>query len=391
MKYGSLEIKFKEKFKNDREVNIYAAPGRIELGGNHTDHQGGPVLVAAINLESRVAVARNGENTIRAFCEGHGEFEISLSELEVKEGEKNSTPAIIRGIAKALSLRGASLCGVDMYVESEVLPGSGLSSSAAFEVVIGKALSDIFGVSLSPEELAEVGQFAEREFFGKPCGLMDQMASSVGGITAIDFSQSPAKVEKIECDISEYGYDIVIVNAGADHADLTEEYADIPREMCAVAEFFGKRLLCEVLEEDFYNDIASVRKALGDRAVLRAIHYFNDSRRAREEAVCLKNHDFEGFLKHIKESGDSSYKYLQNIYPAGEKKNQAMAFALAICERLLGESGAVRIQGGGFGGTLEAFVPNHITKKFTREIERILGKNMCMLLSVSNSGGVKIK
>ncbi len=391
MKYKMLEAAFEQKFGSGKNVHMYSAPGRIEIGGNHTDHQGGVVLAAAINLESRAAVAKNGLDVIRAFCDKHGEFEISLSELEVFEEEKNTTAALIRGVAKGLSLRGVDLFGVDMYIESEVLPGSGLSSSAAFEVLVAKALSDICGGNLSAEAMAEIGQFAEREFFGKPCGLMDQMASSVGGITAIDFSENPAKIKKIECDISEYGYDIVIIDAGADHADLTEEYADIPREMCAVANFFGKKILGEVDEETFYGDISSARAALGDRAILRAIHFFSDSRRAKEEAGCLKNRDFEGFLRRIRESGDSSFKYLQNIYPAGAKKNQAMAFALAICERLLGGRGAVRIQGGGFGGTLEAFVPNDMTEDFISGIEKTLGNNMSKLLSIRLEGGLKIK
>ncbi|MBQ5777529.1 MAG: galactokinase [Oscillospiraceae bacterium] len=391
MKYKELISSFKERFGPSREVNIYSAPGRIEIGGNHTDHQGGAVLAAAINLESSAAVASNGLDVIRAFCEGHGEFEIKLSELSPRESEKNSTPALIRGVAAGLESRGVKLFGVDIYTKSQVLPGSGLSSSAAFEVLLGRALSDMCGAELSAEAVAEVGQYAEREFFGKPCGLMDQMASSVGGVVAIDFSKSPVGIEKIECDISEFGYDIVIIDAGADHADLTEEYAAIPREMSAVAEVFGKNLLSEVSENEFYENIGKVREMCGDRATLRAAHFFADDARARNEAKCLKNGDFDGFLKLVDESGTSSFKYLQNIYPSGYRENQAMAAAELVCRRNLGGRGAVRIQGGGFGGTLEAFVPKDITSEFINNVAKVLGENSCKLLSIRPCGGIKVK
>lgn len=382
---------FENKYGKKEGTRVYSAPGRVELGGNHTDHQGGCVLAAAINLTSIAAVCENGENIIRVTSDGYGEVSVSLSELCVIEEEKNSTVALVRGVAKGLSDRGVILSGVDMYVASDVLRGSGLSSSASFEVLVATALSDMFGGGLSAPELAEVGQFAEREFFGKPCGLMDQTACSVGGIVAIDFKSSPAKIKKVECNLDSYGYDLVIIDAGADHADLTQEYADITIEMGKVSEFFGKRLLSEVSEEEFYDKIKDIRKLLGDRAVLRAIHYFGDCRRAVLEAECLERGDFDGFLKLINESGNSSFKYLQNIYVSGAKRDQAMAFALALCEKFLEGRGAARIQGGGFGGTLEAFVPKDITEKFVAELEKALGENMCRILSFSNVGGARIK
>ena len=377
-------------FGEKSDIKVYSAPGRVELGGNHTDHQGGCVLAASVSLDMRAVVAENGSNIIRVKSEGYPQIEIDITDLSPREREKNTTASLVRGVAEGIIKRGKVVSGVDMYVVSDVLRGSGLSSSAAFEVLIGTALSDMFGAGLSAVEIAEIGQYAETVHFGKPSGLMDQMASSVGGIVAIDFSESPAKIKKIEVDIKSFGYDLVIIDAGADHANLTEEYASIPREMKSVAAFFGKKILSEVSEREFYEKIADVRKAVGDRAVLRAVHYFRDSRRAVKEAELLRRGDFEGFLSLISESGDSSFKYLQNIYVAGAVENQAMAYALAVCEELLSGRGAVRIQGGGFGGTLEAFVPCEMTESFVHGIDKRIGKNMCKVLTIRKDGGVRL-
>jgi len=345
--YAALERAFEEKFGKRDGVRVYSAPGRVEIGGNHTDHQGGRVLAAAINLETVVVAAKNADGVIRAECEGYGGFEIALTSLSPSEEEKNTTAALIRGVAKGLSARGVGLSGADMYISSEVLSGSGLSSSAAFEVAVATALSDLAGKTLSPNEIAEVSAFAEREFFGKPCGLMDQTASAFGGIVAIDFFSSPAKVEKLEFDLNAAGYDLVIVDVRADHADLTEEYAAIPREMGEVAAYFGKKRLSEVSKEEFYEKLAEVRKTVSDRAICRAIHYLDDSDRAGDEAECFRKGDFDGFLALVRESGDSSFKYLQNIYATGDVRNQAMAIGLALAERHLGGRGAARVHGGG--------------------------------------------
>ena len=377
-------------FGEKSNIRVYSAPGRVELGGNHTDHQGGCVLAASVSLDMRAAVAENGSNIIRVKSEGYPQIEIDITDLSPREREKNTTASLVRGVAEGIVKRGKVISGVDMYVVSDVLRGSGLSSSAAFEVLIGTALSDMFGAGLSAVEIAEIGQYAETVHFGKPSGLMDQMASSVGGIVAIDFTESPAKIEKIEVDIKSFGYDLVIIDAGADHANLTEEYASIPREMKSVAAFFEKKILSEVSEREFYEKIADVRKEVGDRAVMRAVHYFRDSRRAVKEAELLRRGDFEGFLSLISESGDSSFKYLQNIYVAGAVENQAMAYALAVCEELLSGRGAVRIQGGGFGGTLEAFVPCEMTESFVRGIDNMIGENMCKVLTVRKDGGVRL-
>ena len=387
MNYNELKLKFKDKFGDKGDIRIYSAPGRVELSGNHTDHQGGVCLAAAINLETAIAAARNGEDTICAFCEGFGEYEISITELSAREAERNSTPALIRGIATALSLKGAKLSGVDMYISSEVLIGSGLSSSAAFEVAVATALSDFWGASLSPIEIAEISGFAERKFFGKPCGLMDQVASSFGGVVEIDFESEPARVRKIDFDLEKTGYDLVIIDVGADHSDLTGEYAAIPAEMGQVASFFGKVRLCEVDEAAFYKNIRKLRCLYSDRAVLRAHHYFSETKRAKKQAEYLQKNDFKNFLELVRESGASSFKYLQNIYPSGEIKRQDMALGLALSERLIRDRGAVRIQGGGFGGTLEAFVERSFCDEFIKEIEKIFGSGSCKVLSFRAFGG----
>ncbi len=381
---------FKSLFGEKSDIRVYSAPGRVELGGNHTDHQGGCVLAASVSLDMRAAVAKNGSDILRVKSEGYPRIEIDINDLSPRENEKNTTASLIRGVAEGIVKRGKVISGVDMYVVSDVLRGSGLSSSAAFEVLIGTALSDMFGAGLSAVEIAEIGQYAETVHFGKPSGLMDQVASSVGGIVAIDFAERPARIEKIEVDIKSFGYDLVIIDAGADHANLTEEYASIPREMKAVAAFFGKKILSEVSENEFYEKIADVRKEVGDRAILRAVHYFRDSRRAVKEAELLRKGDFEGFLSLISQSGDSSFKYLQNIYVAGAVENQAMAYAIAVCEELLAGRGAVRIQGGGFGGTLEAFVPCDMTESFVAGIDKMIGKDMCKVLTIRKDGGVRL-
>ncbi len=382
---------FEETFGKGRDVSVYSAPGRVEIGGNHTDHQRGCVLAAAVNLDMRAAVAKNGEDILRVKSEGYPQIEISLSDLAPKEEEKNSTAALVRGVARGLCDRGGKLSGADMYIVSDVLRGSGLSSSAAFEVLVGTALNDMFGVGVSAVEIAKIGQFAETVFFGKPCGLMDQMASSVGGIVAIDFENDDPKIERIECNLEKYGYDLAIIDAGADHADLTEEYASIPRDMKNIAEYFGCDVLRKVKRDAFFDALCDLRKKVGDRAVLRAMHFFNDSDRAVREAECLKRGDFDEFLREVSASGRSSFMYLQNIYVAGAIENQAMAYAISVCEELLSGCGACRIQGGGFGGTIEAFVPKHMTESFKCKIERFIGKNMCHILSIRSEGGVKLR
>ncbi len=381
---------FEETFGARDGIQLYSAPGRVELGGNHTDHQHGNVLAASINLDMRAACAVNGTNTLCVKSDGYPKIEIDLGDLSARECDKNTTTSLVRGIADAFFRRGRDISGADMYIVSDVLKGSGLSSSAAFEVLTATALSGLFDAGFDAVEIAKIGQYAETVHFGKPSGLMDQMACSVGGIVAIDFKNEMPKVQKIECNLESYGYDLAIIDAGADHADLTEEYASIPADMHAVASCFGKKFLADVDETEFFERLSAVRKITGDRAVLRAIHFVEDNRRAVCEAECLKRGDFDGFLKLVSESGRSSFMYLQNVYASGETKNQAMAYALAACEHLLEGRGAVRIQGGGFGGTVEAFVPKDMRGYFEDGIDKMIGKGMCRMLAIRPDGGKRI-
>ena len=362
----------------------FSAPGRTEICGNHTDHQHGCVLAAAIDLYTTAEVRLNGRNVIHIDSEGYAPFEIALDELDPREDEKNTTAALVRGVAAAFAARGCELHGFDAKIRSSVLPGSGLSSSAAFEVLMGRILNGLFSDGrISDIEIAQIGQYAECEYFGKPCGLMDQMASSVGGLIYIDF-KDPALpvVEKIDYDFEKSGYTLCIVDSGADHAALTDEYAAIPSELEKVCAVFGKRFLRDVDEGEFYSRLADVRRAAGDRATLRAIHVYDENRRVQAQIQTLKHGDFDGFLKLINESGLSSWLYLQNVIPTGNTVHQDMAFTLALCRRLLGGRGAVRIHGGGFAGTVLAFVPNAQIEEFTAGVEAALGSGSVHALKI---------
>ena len=390
--YEHLKQAFQDTFSRPYE-HIFSAPGRTELGGNHTDHQHGRVLAAAVDLRTDAAVALNGENCIRVLSEGYPLCEVSLDDLFVDTAEFGTTKALIRGVAAAFQERGCILRGFDAYCVSNVLPGSGLSSSAAFEVLIGTIINHLFFKNtLSAVEVAQIGQYAENVYFGKPCGLMDQTASSVGAIIGIDFLD-PAKpvVERIEFDFASCGYALCIIDSGADHAALTHEYAAIPDEMKAVAAFFGKEVLREVDENEFYARIKEVRAAAGDRAVLRAMHFFDDNRRVQEQVAALKSGDFERFLAMSNESGRSSWLYLQNVVPTGATAHQDMALALALTQKLLGGKGAVRVHGGGFAGTLQAFVPKDMLVSFKTAIEATLGEGACHVLSIDPNGGVMVE
>ena len=366
------------------KVYHFSAPGRTEIGGNHTDHQHGCVIAAAVDMETTAEVTLNGTNTIRVDSEGYKPVEIDLSDLKIREEEKNTTAALIRGVAAAFAQRGYKLAGFDAKVRSTVLPGSGLSSSAAFEVLIGRILNGLFADNaVSAIEIAQIGQYAENVYYGKPSGLMDQMASSVGGLVFIDFAdpQNPV-VEKVDYDFAHSGYTLCTIDSGADHADLTDEYAAMPIEMKKVAKFFGKEVLREVDEQEFYEKIADVRKETGDRAVLRAIHFFNENRRVQMQVRALKNDNFDAFLHYVNESGMASWMLLQNVTPAGYVEKQDMAFTIALCQQLLGGEGAVRVHGGGFAGTALAFVPNDGFGDFKTAVEARLGDGCCHRIKI---------
>ena len=376
-----------------KEIYRFSAPGRTEISGNHTDHQHGCVLAAAVNLETVAEVEMNGADLIRVQSEGYPLVEVDLNDFTVHEEDKNTTAALIRGVAAAFAQRGAKLKGFDAQVRSTVLPGSGLSSSAAFEVLIGTICNELFfDRKLSPVEIAQVGQYAENVYFGKPCGLMDQTASSVGGMVFIDFADPAVPVvEKIDFDFEKAGHALCIIDSGADHADLTEEYAAIPGELKQVSAFFGKEVLRNIPEADFFAALPELRHRVPDRAILRAIHFYQENKRVQRQAQALREGNIETFLRLVTESGRSSWMYLQNITPAGAIEHQDVAVALALCDTLLQGKGAFRVHGGGFAGTVQAFVPLEMLDSFKEGMERVLGEGKCHVLSIRSEGGIREK
>ena len=371
---------------------VFSAPGRTEICGNHTDHQHGCVLAAAVDLETVATVQVNESNLIEIQSEGYPLVTVDLNDLTVQEEEKNSTAALIRGVASAFAQRGAKLSGFRAEVRSTVLPGSGLSSSAAFEVLIGTILNELFfEKKLTAIEIAQIGQYAENVYFGKPCGLMDQMASSVGGMVYIDFEdpENP-KVQKIDVDLATFGYGLCIIDTGADHADLTDEYAAIPGELAELCQCFGKKYLREILKAAFVQKISEIRGKVTDRAILRAFHIYRENDRVRQLVEALRWDDIEAFLDLIKESGRSSWMYLQNITPAGAVQHQEVAVALALCETYLKGQGAFPVHGGGFAGTVQAFVPLDMLDSFKASIEEVLGENSCHVLNIRQQGGIRV-
>ena len=371
----------------------FSAPGRTEIGGNHTDHQRGRVLAAAVNLDTRAAVRVNGSNTIRILSKGYPMSVVDLMELTPREDEINSTPSLIRGVAARFAQMGCQVKGFDAYCESTVLPGSGLSSSAAYEVLIGTIINGLFfDGKVSQPEIAMIGQYAENVFFGKPCGLMDQMASAVGNLVAIDFfdKENPI-IEPVDFDFASCGHALCIIDSQASHADLTDEYAAIPGELKAVCAHFGKDVLTQIDEEDFYAQLPALRKKCGDRAVMRAIHFYQENARVPQQVAALKEGNFDKFLSLVKQSGYSAYMYLQNVIPAGYKEHQDVGVSLALCEHYLNGRGAYRVHGGGFAGTVQAFVPFDILDEFKSGIDAVLGKGACHVLSIRPQGGVEME
>ena len=372
----------------DTDVALFSGPGRTEIGGNHTDHQHGHVLCGSVDLDMLACAAPNGLDVIRICSEGYPLVNVSLSQLFPREEERNTSAALVRGVAAKMVEMGYTLYGFDAYVTSEVISGSGLSSSAAYEVLVGNILNHYCGGALDEIQIAKVSQYAENIYFGKPCGLMDQMGASVGGAVAIDFDDPSApKVKKVDYDFSKCGHALCIVDTGSCHANLTDDYAEITREMGAVAAYFGKQFLHDIAEEDFFAAIPSLRVCCGDRAVLRAIHYYEDDRRAAAEADALAEGDFDRFLTLVNESGISSTANLQNIWSVNSPKQQAVTLALALGKRLLEGTGAIRVHGGGFAGTIQAFVPNEMLAAFKSGMETVLGPRKCHVLHIRPKGG----
>lgn len=391
-RFTRLLMNYSSQFGDTDSIRLFSAPGRVEVGGNHTDHQQGVVLAAAVDCDAVAAVAENGTNEIVVFSEGYGEIRVDISCLTPQESEYNTTASILRGTAARVAELGYPVRGFNAYITSEVLSGSGMSSSAAFEVLIGTVMNGMFCENkISPVEIAKNGKYVENVFFGKPSGLMDQMASAVGGFVSIDF-RDPEKpiIKKVDADLNKLGYQLYVIDSGASHADLTEYYASIPVEMGEVSKLFGEKVLREVDEDTFWERIADVRQFTGDRAVLRAIHFFRENQRAIDEAERLQAGDIEGFLKLANESGRSSYMHLQNVIVSGSTKDQAMAFAYAVAGKALNGRGAFRIQGGGFAGTLMAFVPNDDTERFLRVVETALGSGCCLPVQIRSKGCAQI-
>ena len=385
----ALDAGFAAQFGGN-PTHYFSAPGRTEIGGNHTDHQRGRVLAAAVNLDTRAAVRANGTGTIRILSKGFPMSTVSLENLTPNPDEYNTTPALIRGVAARFRELGCPVSGFDAYCESTVLPGSGLSSSAAYEVLIGTIINHMFfDGRVSQPEIARIGQYAENVFFGKPCGLMDQTASAVGNLVTIDFfDKDNPVIRPVRFDFSTCGHALCIIDTRASHADLTDEYAAITLELKAVCAHFGKEVLTQIAPADFYAAIPALREKCGDRAVLRAIHFYNENERVPRQVDALEKGDFDTFLALIKESGHSSWMYLQNVIPAGYKAHQDVALSLALCEHYLAGRGAYRVHGGGFAGTVQAFVPFDILESFRSGIDAVLGEGACHVLSIRPEGGV---
>lgn len=374
------------------EATLVTAAGRTEMAGNHTDHQHGRVLAASVSMDMIACAGRNGTSEIRILQEGYPQLVLDISDLEIREDEVGRFPALVRGVAKGITDRGYLLGGFNAVVDSQVLAGSGLSSSAAYEVLIGNILNALYcSGEVTPVALAQIGQFAENVYFGKPSGLMDQMACAIGGVISIDFND-PAHplVEQIDFEMKQSGHVLCIIDSGADHADLTDDYTAITHDMGAVAQYFGVEKLRDVEPARFWSELSGLREATNDRAVLRAIHFFEDDARVPELAQALTNGDFERFLGLVKDSGMSSARHLQNIYSDSTPQDQAVGVTIALAEHLLGSAGAVRVHGGGFAGTVQAYVPEDEAAEFKRGIEAVLGPDMCHILQVRPIGGAVV-
>ncbi|MGI6010284.1 MAG: galactokinase [Ruminococcus sp.] len=372
------------------DVAVYSAPGRSEVGGNHTDHQHGRVLAASVNLDAIAVAGYNEENCVKVVSEGHPMERVELGDLEKQQEEEGTSKGLIRGVLKGLKEKGYQIGGCNIYVTSDVLIGAGLSSSAAFETILGTVFSGMFnGMKVSSVEIAMIGQYAENVYFGKPCGLMDQMACSVGGLIYIDF-ENPSRPKVEQVDMGADPYSLCIVDTKGSHEDLTEDYAMIPMEMKNAAKAFGKEVLREVDEEEFKKRIPNLRLELGDRSVLRALHFFEENRRVLQQVEALKNGEFPRFLELVKASGDSSFKYLQNVYTNRDVQNQSMSIALAVSEDILKDKGVSRVHGGGFAGTIQAFVRDDFVAQYKEKMEYVFGEGTCRVLKIRRTGGIQM-
>lgn len=390
-RYSNAIQEYNMLFGTD-EVEIYSAPGRTEVCGNHTDHQNGMVLAASINLDAIAIVGKSNDNIIKIKSEGYPLIQFDFNNTDIIENEKGTTTALVKGVLNEMKNRGCQTGPFKAYITSDVLSGSGLSSSAAFESLIGTIISGLFNnMSISPVEIAMIGQYAENVYFGKPCGLMDQMACSVGDFVHIDF-KNPEKpiVNKIEFDITDKGYSLCIIDTKGSHANLTDDYAAIPAEMKEIAGFFHKEHLSEITKQDFIENLPNMYGKVSDRSILRAFHFFNENERVAKAAQMLTEDNFEAFLSIIKESGTSSYQFLQNVYSNKYEQTQPVPITLAMSEYFLGNHGVCRVHGGGFAGTIQAFVKTDFVPEYKKQIEKILGEGTCHVLKIRKYGGIKV-
>ncbi len=391
-RYAKAEKAFEELFGTTDNLMIFSASGRTEVGGNHTDHNRGKVLAAAVGLDVIAFVVPTDDGIITVKSEGFPQDTVDTADLSVKEDDKNTSAALIRGVADGLKKDGFSIGGFKAYTTSNVLKGSGISSSAAFEVLIGTILSHLYNDGkVTAVKIAQIAQYAENVHFGKPSGLMDQMASSVGGFIEIDFADTANPViDAISYNFAESGHSLCIVDTKGSHANLTPEYAAIPVEMKSVAKFFGKNELRDITREQLWENIAEVRKTCGDRAVSRAFHFFDENERVDREADALRSGKLDEFLKEVNASGNSSFKYLQNIFATVDPKEQGVVLGLYTAERILNGRGACRVHGGGFAGTIQAFVPDDLLDEFISEMEHLFGEGSCYNLYIRPVGGTKV-
>lgn len=391
-RYAELCSFYEDTLGEGENIRFFSAPGRTEVCGNHTDHNHGQVLAAAINLDAVACASKNDSGIIRVFSKGYPGDTVDLNILVPQENEKDKSVALVRGVAARFVQLGYKVGGFDAVTVNNVLKGSGMSSSASFEVLVGTILNYLYNDGkISPVEIAQIAQYAENVFFGKPCGLMDQMACSVGSFVEIDFADPEMPViTPVEFDFASCGHSLCIVDTRADHADLTDEYAAIRREMEAVAGFFGKKCLRDTPEEDVLANLGAIRDKLGERPLLRALHFYEDNRRVEKEAKALKDGDFESFKALVIDSGNSSYMYNQNVFSVSSPA-QPVSLALAVSHRLLEGKGAWRVHGGGFAGTIQAFVPNAMLEKYKNTMEGIFGKGACYVLSIRPFGGTEVR
>ncbi|MBR3039358.1 MAG: galactokinase [Lachnospiraceae bacterium] len=389
-------LKAIEKFVSiygEEKILIFSAPGRSEVMGNHTDHQQGEILAASVNLDAIAVVHPLKERIVKVTSDGYKEITVPLDDLKCKSGEKGTTKALVKGVLKGFDYKNFKIGGFEAYVTSDVLIGAGLSSSAAFETLLGTILSHLYNKGeVSAIDIAIVGQFAENVYFGKPCGLMDQMACSVGNLVHVDFANpDDPKVEKIEFDLSRHGYSLCITDTKGSHADLTEEYAAIPREMKLVAGYFGQKVLLGITKEDLIQNMTPLRAKFGDRAVLRALHFITENERVKKGVDALKKENVPKFLAAVRASGKSSYELLQNVYTSSDVEHQNVSLALALSEITLdGDKNAFRVHGGGFAGTIQAFVQNADVEKYKKTMESVFGKDSCHVLKIRKEGGVQV-